>query len=182
MTVETLRVPTRDERIASLRKRDGDFCMHPDCGKEIDFTITDGPWAVTEDHWFPRHAGGSNEVENLKLMHRRCNQLKGDLIPHEDGTLPKRRVSTFRRRSEKRSGRQEVCETCNSGREIKFGQTCPVCGSGPQPELFPRAYKVDKPSDCSHSGLEWCWGCTGIGLYEREPASKTVFDGDYFDE
>lgn len=179
--MEAVRAPTREQQIVDLRDRDGDFCLYPDCFKIIDFKIIGGPWEATIDHWHPKSAGGGESLDNKKLMHRKCNQLKGDLIPNADGSLPKRRVSTFQRRAEKRAGREDVCGTCISGRILLFGETCPDCGSGPQPELFPTAYKV-QPKDCPHAGMQWCWACTGIGLYEREPASKTVFDGDFLDE
>jgi hypothetical protein len=182
--VET-RAPSREDRIASLRERDGDFCMHPDCGEPLDFSIDyddeQNRWAVTLDHWNPLSNGGTWDLDNLKLMHRKCNQFKGDSVPYADGTLPQRRESTFKRRAEKRAGREEICQKCISGRLLLFGEVCDVCGSGPQPAVFPQAYKV-QPRDCAHSGMQWCWACTGIGLYEREPASKTVFDGDFLDE
>ena len=176
--MEAVRGLTREEQIFELRQRDGDFCLHPDCGKIIDFTILEGPKAATIDHWHPKAAGGGEELSNKKLMHRKCNQLKGDLIPRADSTLPKRKVSTFQRRAEKRAGRQEICDTCINGRLLMFGEECPDCGSGPQPAIFPTAYKVH-PKDCEHKGLMWCWACTGIGLYEREPAIVTVLDGEY---
>lgn len=183
--METQRAPSREERVAFLRARDGDFCKHPVCGKPLDFTLVEedspGRNAVTIDHWHPQAHGGGWEYDNLKLMHKSCNQLKGDMVPYADGTLPERKASNFRRRAEKRSGRLEVCDTCMSGRKLGFQEICDDCGSGPQPESFPTIYKL-KPKDCPHAGPWWCWACTGIGLYQREPASKTVFDGDYFDD
>ena len=178
------RAPSREERIAFLRDRDGDFCMHPDCDKILDFTLvaddSPGPNAVTIDHWHPLAHGGTWANDNLKLMHRKCNQSKGDMVPRADGTLPERRVSTFRRRAEKRSGRAEICNTCMSGRLLGFQEECPDCGSGPQPETAPALYQL-KPKECPHSGPWHCW-CCFIGMVPREPASKTVFDGDFFDE
>lgn len=177
--MEALRAPSREDRIVVLRQRDGDFCMHPDCGRIIDFEILDGPWFATIDHWTPLSAGGGWEDDNLKLMHRRCNQLKGDLIPHEDGTLPSRRVSTFRRRSEKRAGRIEECKTCINGRILLFGETCPDCFSGPQPEAAPTAYQL-RPKECPHAGPWHCWMCY-LGMIPREAAIKTVLDGDFLE-
>src|SRR5690349_17685896 len=98
MTVETLieeiesdyiKVP-RAELVADLRERDGDTCQHPDCGRPIDFSITEGPLENTIDHWMPQHYGKSEgwtlaeiwDLSNLKLMHKKCNAKKGDLIPN----------------------------------------------------------------------------------------------------
>jgi hypothetical protein len=100
------------------------------------------------------------------------------MVPYKDGTLPERRQSTFKRRAEKRAGRDEICQTCISGRLLLIGEICGDCGSGPQPAWFPTAYKVE-PKDCAHKGMQWCWACTGIGLYEREAAIVTVLDGEY---
>jgi hypothetical protein len=181
--MEAVRAPSREERIAFLRKRDGDFCMHPDCGKALDFSIDydneQNAWAVTLDHWQPLAHQGTWELDNLKLMHRKCNQLKGDLIPYTDGTLPVRRKSTFKRRAEKRDGRAEICNTCMSGRLLGFQEICDDCGSGPQPESAPTLYQL-RPKECPHSGPWHCW-CCFIGMVPREPASKNVFDGDFLD-
>lgn len=178
------RSPTREERVVFLRERDGDFCMHPDCDKTLDFTINPnkdpGPFAVTIDHWMPQVHGGGHEYENLKLMHRRCNQLKGDMIPHEDGTLPARTPKTFRRRVEKRADRPDLCTTCKSGRLLGYQETCEDCGSGPQPSAAPTLYQL-RPKECPHSGPWHCWMCF-LGMIQREPAFSNVLDGDYYDE
>lgn len=185
--MEAVRAPSREERVAILRERDGDFCMHPACPRpdeSLDFSATDevnpNPWVTTIDHWQPLAHHGTWDIENLKLMHRKCNQLKGDMIPNADGTLPVRKESTFRRRADKRSGRQEICNTCMSGRLLGFQEECPDCGSGPQPESAPTLYQL-RPKDCSHRAPWHCWMCY-IGLIEREPAMKDVLDGDFYDE
>lgn len=38
---------------------------------------------MTQDHIFPKHAGGSNGIENLQTMCTQCNSYKGGLLPHE---------------------------------------------------------------------------------------------------
>lgn len=154
--------------------------MHPECDRILDFNILEGSQAVTIDHWHPLAHGGTWADNNLKLMHRKCNQLKGDMVPHVDGTLPKRKQSTFRRRAEKRSGRAELCETCMSGRLLGFQEICDNCGSGPQPEAAPTLYQM-RPKECPHAGPWHCWMCF-LGMVAREPASKVVFDGEFVDE
>ncbi len=42
MTVTERNKVTRDEIITALVERDGTKCMHPDCDRELDFTITNG--------------------------------------------------------------------------------------------------------------------------------------------
>lgn len=52
------------------------------CGDPIDDDLTgrdpDGP---TVDHILPRHAGGSDDPQNLQAAHRRCNEAKAGRIP-----------------------------------------------------------------------------------------------------
>ncbi len=43
-----------------------------------------GLWVLmTQDHIFPKHAGGSNGIENLQTMCTQCNSFKGGMLPHE---------------------------------------------------------------------------------------------------
>ena len=60
----------RDRVIAQLVERDGDGCFY--CA--VDFGS--GRRQLTIDHWLPRHAGGTNAVENLRLACTKCNGLK----------------------------------------------------------------------------------------------------------
>lgn len=41
------------------------------------------PMYPTIDHKYPRSAGGGDERANLQLVHRRCNEAKGELLPDE---------------------------------------------------------------------------------------------------
>jgi len=38
---------------------------------------------MTQDHIMPKHAGGSNDIENLQTMCRECNSYKGGMLPEE---------------------------------------------------------------------------------------------------
>lgn len=38
---------------------------------------------ITFDHWHPLSKGGADELENYRLAHEKCNQLKADLTPEE---------------------------------------------------------------------------------------------------
>lgn len=160
---EYTKVP-RAELVAQLRGRDGERCMHPDCGNVLDFSIVEGPYEVTLDHWYPQYAGKADgwsmaeiwSVDNLKLMHKRCNAKKGDLIPNEDGTLPAKPGSTFRFRRQKRAGRPELCMECDNGHDLYIGEYCASCGCNAQ--RFPRSAKV-KFNECDHE-IAWCWVCS----------------------
>lgn len=164
---------TRDERIDIMIRRDGDLCFHPDCRKPFKSREE-----MTFDHWIPQSLGGGWEIENLRLMHKRCNALKGDKLPNADGTLPslKKEPNAAERRATKRSQRVEICKTCNSGRDLGIDEYCEVCGSVPQPFNHPQWAKL-KPNDCSHEGIWWCW-CCASGIVERVPAILDVLRSD----
>lgn len=166
----------RRDLVDALRLRDGVMCQHPDCSGELDFDVVEGPLEVTIDHWIPqywcREQGWEYEaiwaLDNLKLMHKKCNAKKGDLIPNEDGTLPAKKVSTFRHRRQKRAGRPELCTECNNGHDLGPDEICANCGCNAQ--RFPRWAKV-KTQECDHE-LLWCIWCS-IGVIER-PSSVGI--------
>lgn len=157
-----------------LKKRDGWSCY---VGKH-DFAPDD---EVTIDHWIPLSKGGTWALDNLRLACKRCNASKGDRMPNPDGTLPphpRDLLPAHQRRADK-SGRIDLCETCQSGRLLLEGEYCEVCGSGPQPAVAPKAYQKS-PKDCSHGWVDerdHCWMCF-LGHVERRPAMESVFDVD----
>lgn len=167
---------TRREIINALVERDGDECFY--CHRAFN---DDRPETI--DHWIPRSRArelGWTESEiwaltNLRLSCKPCNAKKGNLVPNEDGSIPKHERGA-RRRAIKRAGRPEVCPVCESGRKLGPDEECASCGSGPMPEKFPRWAKV-KVAECDHSDF-WCWMCS-IGIIERVPAIVDVLDGDY---
>lgn len=167
---------TRAEIVAALLARDGNRCMYPGCDSELDFDA-EGSREVTIDHhmpqWYGRENGWTSEeiwdLSNLRLMHKRCNAKKGDLIPNEDGTLPERKVRTFRYRRQKRAGRPELCVVCDNGHNLAPDEVCADCGADAQ--RFPRWAKV-KYNECDHE-LMWCWACS-IGVVERPSSIGTA--------
>jgi hypothetical protein len=167
---------TRAETIQALELRDGPNCFHPDCGKEFK-----NEEDKTFDHWIPQSKGGTWDIENLRLMHKRCNALKGDRMPNEDGTLPVlyRELNSAERRAVKHAQRPEICTKCNSGRALGEEDVCETCGSGPMPRTFPQ-WKKMKSSECDHD-LFWCWACT-LGFYERPAAILDVLNASELDE
>lgn len=173
----------RAELVSQLIERDGTTCQYPGCGNELDFTIEEGPFRVTIDHWMPKWFGIENDwtrdeiwdLSNLKLMERKCNAKKGDLIPNEDGTLPEKPARRkFRYRRDKRAQRPEVCTACNSGRNLDEDEWCNACGSGPQPARYPK-WRQMKPSECDHD-LFFCWACH-LEPNMRRSALDTLISG-----
>lgn len=166
MTASILKTP-RAELVMQLHARDGDVCQYPGCAKPLDLAVEDGPLEVTIDHWFPQWYGKSEDwsnaqiwdLSNLKLMHKRCNARKGDLIPFEDGTLPEKPKSKFRFRRQKRAGRPELCTECDNGHDLVIGEVCANCGCNAQ--RFPRWAKVSF-AECEKDGhsIYWCWVCS----------------------
>ena len=154
----------RAQLVAELVERDGAVCQHPYCGREIDLTLTEGPLQGTLDHWMPQVYGKENgwtreqiwDLSNLKLMHRKCNAKKGDLLPNEDGTLPEKVTKTFRYRRDKRASRPELCMECDNGHNLLAGEFCASCGCDAQ--RYPRSAKV-RYDECDHE-LLWCWVCS----------------------
>jgi hypothetical protein len=154
----------RDEIVARLRRRDGDACQFPGCNEPLDFTVKSGRREVTVDHWMPQWWGKENgwsseriwDIDNLKLMHKKCNASKGDRIPNEDGTLPERPTKTFRYRRQKRAGRPELCTECDNGNLLAKDEICANCSS--TAKRFPTWAKV-RFQDCDHE-LFWCWACS----------------------
>lgn len=167
---------TRDERIDTLIEIWGPNCFFPGCGKPFESRAD-----ITFDHWIPQSLGGTWDIDNLRLMHKRCNAVKGDRMPNPDGTLPllKRETGLANRRAVRRGVRPEICNTCEAGRKLGPTETCGVCGSGPKPDVFPRWAKV-RSSECDHE-LFWCWSCS-IGIAPRRAAIITVLDGEFLDE
>ena len=60
------------ERILALRQRDGDNCVR--CRRPLRFDLSDGhDQGAAIELVVPTTAGGSEEIANLRLCHRRCN-------------------------------------------------------------------------------------------------------------
>lgn len=177
MEIHYLDSPRR-EVIAALQNRDGYDCYY--CEAMLDDENR------TVDHVIPQRIGKEkgyssaeiHGIDNLVLSCRRCNSKKADRMLNSDGTLPPRRPNRFERRAAK-GQRKGVCETCMSGRILLEGEECPDCGSGPQPQSYPTAYKKE-PRDCSHGWddpKDHCWYCM-LGFVERRPAIESVLDAD----
>lgn len=188
---EYVKVP-RSELVCQLRERDGDFCQYPGESHLLDFSVVDGPREVTIDHHIPQHYGKAEgwtmaqiwALSNLRLMCKKHNAKKGDLIPNEDGTLPEKPKSSFRFRRQKRAGRPELCLECNNGHDLLVGEYCANCGCNAQ--RFPRSAKV-KFNDCDHE-LLWCWVCSitpdmrpsSVGIALRQADSTEL--GEWLDD
>lgn len=148
---------TKDVIMLQLIKRDGYRCMFPGCA--IPFSSEDPP---TIDHWYPFSIFGDESIENLRLMHFKCNNRKGNIIPNEDGTLD----IISRTPKANRAKRSPMCTICLEGRILVKGEICSICGSGPQPAGFHTSMKKI-PAQCPHSGEYWCKHCC-IGIIPRK--------------
>lgn len=157
-------VLTREERLVALEERDGPDCFL--CRKPFKSTEE-----KTFDHWIPRSKGGTWDLENLRLAHKRCNALKGDLMPNEDGTLPERPSNSAITRAVKRGLRPDLCQKCENGRSLGPQESCNLCGSGPMPERFPRWAKA-RSQECDHDEF-WCAWCS-IGVIERKAVTNNL--------
>lgn len=159
---------TTEEIHDFLRERDGDRCFTGD----HEWRIGD---EITIEHWYPLVHGGTWNIENLRLACKHHNAWKGDRIPNVDGTIPphpKDLLPVHQRRADK-SGRVDLCETCESGRLLSYGDVCDVCGSGPQPQTFPK-YAQRQPKDCNHHDTH-CWWCVVEEPELRTRAYEDVF-------
>lgn len=154
------------EVIQELIARDGDFCSFYDCpGDRYKFTNEN---FRTIDHHVPRSKGGTDDMENYRLMHFKCNNKKSDRLYLEDGTLEPLPYREPKNKTVKR----DPCETCYEGRLLLKGELCPVCGISPMPASAP-AYSQKRPKDCSHAGEDHCWACY-LGFAEREDAITNI--------
>lgn len=168
-----------------LIKRDGLGCQYPGCTNPLDFDADpEGLDGVTFDHWMPQSwcikQGWSEsktwDASNLRLMHKKCNAKKGDLVPNADGTLPERESKRkFRYSRDKKAQRPEVCEACNAGRNLDEGQWCNACGSGPQPLRTPKWRQMSN-DECDHD-LFFCAGCTIWNPSLRRSALDALITG-----
>lgn len=173
---------TRAVIVARLIDRDGLVCQHPDCMKQLD-TAAEGPLQITIDHWYPQSwafgQGWSYEevwdLSNLKLMHKKCNAKKGDLLPREDGTLPEKKTRTFKYRRDKRAQRADICTACNAGRYLSDGEWCNACGCGPNPGRYPK-WRQMPVKECDHD-LFYCVSCTIWFPETRRSALDTLLSG-----
>lgn len=71
---ENHRTPSRQMRNFII-KRDGNVCQY--CCRLIERE------RITVDHVIPFSRGGKTVLENLVVACKRCNQRKGNLLPHE---------------------------------------------------------------------------------------------------
>lgn len=76
----------RWQRVTRLMARDGLCCAI--CAELLQRSVRDpeSPRYITFDHIVPRSKGGLDELANLRLAHRRCNESRGNdpVLPHEE--------------------------------------------------------------------------------------------------
>ena len=70
----------------ALFARDGWACQI--CSEPVDYLADPhSDWYPSLDHIVPRSRGGSDDVSNLRLAHRWCNSVRGDLSFYSDDDL-----------------------------------------------------------------------------------------------
>jgi hypothetical protein len=165
-----MRTITKQEVVEILRSRDGDSCF---ICKGI--FIDESP---TIDHWFPKAHGGKDDIQNLRLTHRKCNTEKADRIPNEDGSLPEKNISRVQRYRVKKENKKKlkdlICFICENGRKLGEDDNCNSCGSNAGPKQSPHYLK--KPSPICDHNTYWCWACS-IGIVERKSALANLITG-----
>lgn len=183
---ENSKIP-RAELLRILVDRDGTRCQYPTHDHELDFSAT-GSQEVTIDHWICQSYGKANgwtaneiwDPSNLRLMCKKGNAAKGDLIPNEDGTLPAKPQSTFRFRRQKRAERPEICTSCNAGRNLGSDEWCNSCGCGANPGRFPK-WRQMSVKECDHD-LFYCVACTiWFPEYRRSVLDTLISGGDGYE-
>lgn len=76
---------TRDRHRAAIRRTKPPCSL---CGGEIDYSLHYlDPGAFVVDHVVPLARGGADTLENKAAAHRRCNGIKGDKAPEEQGEM-----------------------------------------------------------------------------------------------
>lgn len=159
-----MRLKTRD-LVDYLITRDGLVCHHPNCKKPKVFKGYDD---ISIDHWIPKSKGGSDHSDNLKIMHVKCNNDKGDRMVLPDGTLEPKPIREPRKQKVER---KKPCERCWEGRKLGEHDVCDVCGMTAMPQPYPR-YKQKTPGECDHNEFH-CWGCL-LGFIEREEVAVEI--------
>lgn len=158
-----MRLKTRD-LVDYLINRDGLYCQYPECKGPNDFKNYD---SISIDHWVPKCRGGTDHSDNLKLMHIKCNGLKGDRLVLSDGTLEPKPV----KEKKEKPDRKKPCEKCWEGRNLGEHDVCDTCGMTAMPQPWPR-YKQKTPSECDHNDY-FCWSCL-LGFNERKQVSDDI--------
>jgi hypothetical protein len=147
-----MKVESRRERIRLLTKRDGAGCYY--CKVEL---MED---QITFDHYIPQSAGGTWDLENLRISCQKCNNRKSNLIP--DGKRhpvpPPRPPKKTRAEKVKIRQARVPCDRCLNGRRLDQGVICPSCGREPFPPHRSHLTRSNMGS-CSHTPPNWCGLC-----------------------
>lgn len=162
---------SKKEKIEIVRARDGFYCAI--CKKNFGQKAE-----VTLDHWIPRSVGGSDDVDNLRLAHKKCNSWKGNRVPNQDGSIPPKppKISLIDKRKKRKEIVDAICTDCIDGRLLLEEEFCGSCGSGAGPEDWPHWAKRSA-NECQHNPPEWCWACS-IGIVDRKPVFLILLEGE----
>jgi len=73
----------RRSAVANLRRRDGDKCKW--CKELMIFRGEIGPLSATIEHIIPLNRGGLDNLNNMALAHKKCNNDRGHDMPELNG-------------------------------------------------------------------------------------------------
>lgn len=73
----------RDSAVFHLQRRDGDKCKW--CKELMVFCGEPGPMSATIEHIIPLNRGGLDNLNNMALAHRCCNNERGGDMPELEG-------------------------------------------------------------------------------------------------
>ena len=76
---------------AAIYERDRFLCHL--CGRKVDVSLPgSNALGPTLDHVVPQAQGGTHDVDNLRLAHRKCNSIRRDLCVKDARAMLKRGV------------------------------------------------------------------------------------------
>lgn len=92
------------QRVDALRKRDGDSCRR--CRRSMRFDLSEGhDQGATIEQIEPLVAGGSDDLGNLCLTHRRCNAAGADHTGEVTERMRRKNEAALLSRPRKRSAK-----------------------------------------------------------------------------
>lgn len=158
-----MRADARRRLVELCVERDGPGCFY--C--KVDLMDDE----VTLDHYIPLAAGGTWDVENLRIACQPCNNRKSCLVP--DGKrhpVPAPRPKK-KSRAEKAIVKQMkvACSACMNGRRLDQQMICGQCGRLPLPPHRNHLFRSDM-GKCDHART-WCGMCSIFDELRKAPLS-----------
>ncbi|WP_368492333.1 HNH endonuclease [Cutibacterium sp.] len=87
----------RNATTAKRRARADGLTCCPCCGVQLRWDVSRTPASPEADHIIPYSRGGSDRLDNIRVICRRCNQSRGNGVPRKGRRF--RRVESIDRRA-----------------------------------------------------------------------------------